>query len=427
LGIEPVDFSQRNFNITKGYKEFVKIIDRADQLVGKLTRTDIPYYVFIDELEAYRGENETFYRDLRLIRDLLFTVKRMNDIFGDGTKFLCSVRLEILNAINRFIQSKQVHKIMQGYDERLTWGYTNTNSFNHPIIGVLLRRIQNAEEKEKGYPVDEKDIIRRWFVANVYNTHICTYILDNTWHKPRDIVRLLLAAQSKNSRKFSIFNQNTFETFMPVYSEQCLVEVREEMCALYTPEEIENIFGCLQGFKVIFSYDEIRNRAQRLYPDSTFAKNTNAVLTDMYRIGVIGNTCNGNTRWEYKGQYKLYIDKPWKIIIHRSLRIALSVSVRGDRRFNRSGKNRSEEHEERKIYQVEIKDIKYRYLLVTFDKDGCICKGYISMNKCGIQGVKEGELGEYFSKGAILNANLIEYDRYNRNWKMHTVNDSFSI
>lgn len=59
---------------------------------------------------------------------------------------------------------------------------------------VLLRRIENSEEKVLGRPVSETDIIREWFVQNVYNKHICTYILDNTWHKPRDIVRLLLAA-----------------------------------------------------------------------------------------------------------------------------------------------------------------------------------------------------------------------------------------
>ena len=77
LDIEPVDFSQRDFNMTQAYSKFVKIIDTAYELFQNLTRTDIPYYIFIDELEAYRGENITFYRDLRIIRDLLFEVKNL--------------------------------------------------------------------------------------------------------------------------------------------------------------------------------------------------------------------------------------------------------------------------------------------------------------------------------------------------------------
>ncbi len=180
LEIEPVDFSQQNFNMSEAYLKFIKIVDNAYDLLQKLKRTDIPYYIFIDELEAYRGEDSTFYRDLRLIRDLLFEVKKINDTFQSGTKIICSVRPEIVTSITRFIQAKQLHKIMQGYDERLNWEYTNTNSFKHPIMRVLLRRIENSEEKVLGRPVSETDIIREWFVQNVYNKHICTYILDNT-------------------------------------------------------------------------------------------------------------------------------------------------------------------------------------------------------------------------------------------------------
>lgn len=209
IGIEPLDLSKPHFNNTASYGDFIKIIEKADELVLSVTRTDIPYYIFIDELEAYRSDNDVFYRDLRMIRDLLFTTKRMNDTFRRQTKFICSVRLEIINSINRFVQSNQLHKIMQGYDKRLTWEYTNTNSFKHPIISILTRRIEMAEAKA-GMPIFPQDeLIKKWFVPQVYNMHICTYILDHTWHRPRDIVRLILAAQSKNSRNFCLFNQNT--------------------------------------------------------------------------------------------------------------------------------------------------------------------------------------------------------------------------
>ncbi|WP_328587802.1 P-loop ATPase, Sll1717 family [Konateibacter massiliensis] len=336
IGVEPLDLSKPHFNNTASYGDFIKIIQKADDLILNVTRTDIPYYIFIDELEAYRSGSDVFYRDLRMIRDLLFTTKRMNDTFRERTKFVCSVRLEIVNSINRFVQSNQLHKIMQGYDKRLTWEYTNTNSFKHPIISILIRRIEMAEEKAGIVNSTQHDLIKRWFVSQVYNTHICTYILDNTWHRPRDIVRLILAAQSKNSKRFYSFNQNAFETFMHVYSKQCLVEVQEEMRALYTAEEIDCIVQCFRGYKTIFSYDEINERVGKLFPNTFLTEKLVTVLNDLYRIGFIGNYLNKDTatQWEYKEKYSLLIDSPWKMIIHPSLNVELSISGRKDKHFN---------------------------------------------------------------------------------------------
>ena len=421
--IEPIDFTQCNFNQAKNYSEFVTIIEKADSLAKSLKRTDIPYYIFIDELEAYRGANDTFYRDLRMIRDLLFTVKWMNDIFLDGTKLVCSVRLEILNAINRFIQSNQLHKIMMGYDERLIWEHTNTNSFSHPIIGVLLKRIQNAEEKATSLPVKQADIIRNWFKPTVYNTHICSYILDNTWHKPRDIVRLLLSAQSKNSKNFSIFNQNTFDTFMPAYSKQCLVEVQEEMRALYEAEEIENIFNCLQGYKMIFSFQEIFERAKTLYPTSVLAKDPCTVLSDMYRVGVIGNYLNKDhsPRWEYKEQYKLIIDSPWKMIVHPALRIELAVNSRIDRYIDDRKTEIKKTDSNHNIVFATVEEIRDRYILVSFNKDGCNQNGYIFMKNLGINSAEEGKLSSLVSLGQTVKAELMGYANYIACWLMRVV------
>ena len=420
VSIEPVDFSRRDFHRTKSYSEFVKIIEKADSLSKLIKRTDVPYYVFIDELEAYRGEDDTFYRDLRMIRDLLFTVKRLNDVFRDGTRIICSVRLEVLNAINRFVQPNQLHKIMQGYDERLIWEHTNTNSFHHPIIGILLKKIQNAEMKQSPSEITRANIIKKWFVPTVYNTHVCSYILDNTWHKPRDIVRLLLAAQSKNSRNFSVFNQNTFDTFMPTYSKQCLVEVQEEMRALYTSDEIECIFNCLQGFKVIFSFEEISQRAKALYPKSVLANETYTVLNDMYRVGIIGNYLNKehSPRWEYKEQYKLLIDAPWKIIIHPALRIELAVNGRIDRYVNKKSKIQKNSIRKSNTFAATIEEVRDRYILVSFIKDGHKQNGYIFMKNLGLNTVEEGTLDSLFHVGQTINAETIGYANYISRWLM---------
>ena len=362
-----------------------------------------------------------------MIRDLLFTVKRMNDLFRSGTKFLCSVRLEVINAINRYVQPNQLHKIMQGYDERLIWEYTNTNSFRHPIIDVLIRRIQIAEEKHRGVAIEKDEIIKQWFPSNVYNKHICSYILENTWHKPRDIIRLLLSAQSKNSRNLSSFNQNAFETFMPVYSKQCLVEIKEEMRALYTAEEIEQIFSCLQGYKATFSYNDIVSRANRLYPDSVFSRNSYTVLKDMYRIGVIGNLSPNyrSSRWEYKEQYGLYIDSPWRITVHPSLRIELSLSGRANtvKVFPDTDKHvrLPEENVEHGIYAATVKYIGYSCLFVDFKKNGKAERGIIDINQLHGRTVEAGKLDNAFFVGESLSVEILDFDKRILHWYLRMV------
>ena len=133
-----LDLQKAKSEETENYKLFVKIINEADELFLNLKRTDIPYYIFIDELEAYYGDEAVFKRDLRLIRDLIIVVKKFNQIFvrekNVKTKVICSVRTEIINSINRFAVSKEINKITSGFEVPLIWNYTNTNSFNHPIM-----------------------------------------------------------------------------------------------------------------------------------------------------------------------------------------------------------------------------------------------------------------------------------------------------
>ena len=65
----------------EAYAMFMQTIDNASEHFVKLTKTNIPYYIFIDELEAYYSDLKIFKRDLTMLRDLLFVVKEINNIF----------------------------------------------------------------------------------------------------------------------------------------------------------------------------------------------------------------------------------------------------------------------------------------------------------------------------------------------------------
>ena len=81
-----IDFKDSKMEESASYRTFIQIIDDADELFKNLKRTDIPYFIFVDELEAYFGDETVFKRDLRLIRDLIFTAKKMNMVFAQKSQ-----------------------------------------------------------------------------------------------------------------------------------------------------------------------------------------------------------------------------------------------------------------------------------------------------------------------------------------------------
>lgn len=346
--VEPkaeLDFSLAKVQESKNYRLFVQIIDSADELFGQLERTDIPYYIFVDELEAYYGEEKVFKRDLRLIRDLIFTVKKINSVFAKDrsviSKVICSVRTEILNAINRFVITKELNKVTSGYEVPLIWDYTNTNSFGHPILKILTKRIEYAE-KENGSNLNEKELIKKWFPERINGSEPANYLLNNSWCKPRDIVRLILAAQNCLGSSNSCFSQATIDLCHKKYSTDSLIEIKEEMRALYSSEEINLIISCLTGFRSVFTIDDLKFHIKRYFRESILENKLNIILDDLYRLGIIGNfsPISKSFRWQHKGDDGLILSKEWKIMIHVALQNALSVNRKHDR-ANNDNKNSS--------------------------------------------------------------------------------------
>lgn len=62
----------------EAFRNLVDIVDKCEELFQKLTPSGTPYYIFVDEMEAYYGDVELLKRDLTLIRDMLFTIHRIN-------------------------------------------------------------------------------------------------------------------------------------------------------------------------------------------------------------------------------------------------------------------------------------------------------------------------------------------------------------
>lgn len=403
----------------KQYSIFVELIEEATNILSTLTRGSIPYYIFIDELEAFYGEKEILIRDLKMLRDLIITTKKLNVYFDQCgfTKFkiICSVRTEILNSITRFIPGKEINKITSGYECNLIWDYNNTNSYNHPIFKIWLRRIQMAEKKNNNF-LSFEEIYKKWFPEKIDNVEVVNYILNSSWSKPRDIVRFLTATSNCLHSASTSYTQAVFDASMKEYSKESMKEIIEELIALYSSEEINKIINCLTGFKPTFSYSEIKNRIDVLFKGTFIENNLVAILTDLYRLGILGNysLSSKNHRWQHKSDDRIVIDDDWLIVVHRALHKALSLSVRYGRK--RSSMAYIDKIKSGEIVDVRVNRINKFFLLVEFYVDSIKQSGSVHISELSYDYVND--INQFANIGDRFKAKVLNYNNKYNNWNI---------
>lgn len=398
--------------------KFIELVTLAETLLGKVKKTDIPYYLFVDELEAYFGDEQIFHRDLCLIRDMIFTIKRINSIFASAEmsniKIICSIRTEIVNSISRNIVTKEMNKVVSGFEVPLRWNYNNTNSFSHPILQILLRRIFISEHNNGKRT--EKELISDWFPDNIHEIDTASYILNNSWCKPRDIVRLITAAKGSLENESEKFSTAVFLALRKQYSLDSLEEIKEELRALYSTEDIEMIINCFNGFKSCMSVNELKERVEQLFKDTVLDKHFMQVLQDLYRVGIIGNCIPrlNMYRWNYKGDDGIIISDEWKIVVHQGLQAALSLGRRQDHYFQSKQPPRIGN-----IVNVTIESLNKSFLNISFLHYGKKQLGCIHISEISDKYIEN--LQDLFSAGDSLEAKIIEYDKKYSKWALSLI------
>lgn len=415
-----VDFQKTT---SDNYHKFLCLIDEAESFLSEVTRTDIPYHIFVDELEAYYGETEFFIRDLAMIRDLVFTVKRINTIFAGSnmlkTKIICSVRSEILNAISRFIVPKEINKITSGFSVPLIWNYSNSSSHAHPIIQIILKRIAVCSEIE--YENKGLDIYKKWFPEQIHEMEAANYILNNSWCKPRDMVRLITSAQSSLHNGLAYFSQVVFDSSSKSYSTESLQEIKEELRALYTAEEIDDIITCFTGYRTTFSVRDIKKRIAENFQDSILCTKFRQVMEDLYRLGFLGNYLPVSQlyRWQHKGDLQVILTDEWRLCIHYGLHNALSIG----QRFNKA-LNRGIEAQIGDVADFIVNDVGVSFVFGEFKINEFTYKGSVHISKFGKRGYGYiRRLSDIVQDGDRYKVILLKYNDQHSSWDLDIVSE----
>jgi hypothetical protein len=306
-----------------------------------------PLYIYFDELEAFYHTPEQHKRDQRMVRDLLFTIAAMNDRFraaGLPIHILGAVRSEVIDSMGSLGQ--EVDRLVHDKGFLISWHHSN-RSVSHPLIEIITKKIRMSENAAG--LVQSKDPIGSYFPKAVDGLLIEAFLLDKSFYKPRDIVWRLSLAQ-KLFPNDTFFSRDVLHDTEAEYSGKLWDEVRYELSATYSDDEINVIEMVLAGGAAAFEISQIEQRFDEARKFSRTIgtlldrRSVREIMTDLYRLGAIGNafrtSADGNqirNRWVFRGDPTLLTEK--RMEIHSALLKRLSA-VASRRRGKRGGQGR---------------------------------------------------------------------------------------
>lgn len=302
---------------------FYDAIKFADKLFCSLQKRAHKYFICIDELEAYNSNRKIFIRDLAMIRDLIITTKRINSLLAlngkKNIKVILSVRNEIIRSITRELPGLEYNKDLEGFAERISWSESKIDFIYHPLTSIWMRRISDSLRKY-GEEYSDLEIYKEMFPDIIGIDKTIDFVIDRTWQKPRDIIRLMSCLHNKVNENAYYYEPKDFAKAMAEYSRQSKDELIEELEAIYTSTEVDRIFISLTAYKKYYSKDELIIRLNSKVIKYHKNLDANKIIDDLYRTGILGliNLNSGDEFWAYTGQSPLEDDN-WKYLVHRGL------------------------------------------------------------------------------------------------------------
>lgn len=311
---------------------FNDLVRRADQAFGELTPDTQRLNLFFDELELNFSSSKLYQRDSRLVRDLILSIEKLNGVAKGKGFNLClyaAVRSEVLNSVAAL--GKEINKPMSDFGTEILWNRSGLDATQQPLLHIIEQRINNARLENGAPALNSIELWNQYFPKEVHHKRPQVYILHNSWYRPRDVVRLLIAAQEQYPDETS-FSLHALEAVRKKYSSASWVEMTEELKAKYKASDIDGIKYIFYGFKQISTLSEVITRAEAVAADhietSGLLKKSaiKNILKDLYRIGIIGNIDKSREkmRFSFRGDDEILFDHD--IFVHNALKAHLSIS-----------------------------------------------------------------------------------------------------
>lgn len=310
--------------------KFGNLVRQADELFAKLRPGLGILKVFMDEIELAVSTQKQYLRDVAIIRDLVLSIEKMNAVAKSSRlriSFIAGIRTEIINAIGSV--GKEINKPLSDFGININWSLSG-NIDSQPITEILVQRIYQAELEVYKKSEQSKDLIwSRYFPHKIFSESPKKFILQLTWFKPRDLVRLMNAIKTTYPNATEI-SEVELGGIRKEYSIQCWSELSEELAAKYSAQEIESIKQIFIGFKRVFTLEDFNNCVKQKsinFPDIEALINkykAASLLIDLYRVGILGNQIQSSEsshrnayQFFHRDDHNLLLSE--KMVIHNAL------------------------------------------------------------------------------------------------------------
>ena len=267
---------------------FKSLADTVIQFFSELSPIEDSIYVFVDELELSLKKCKQYERDIILIRDLVFAIQYLSETCienGFNVYFIAAIRNEVYKAVQSM--GTEINKPIHDFGIQISWLQKGGDIRDNPLLQMLKKRIAVSEQNKN--VESSKDIWKTYFAQEISNKKIYNYIINQTWNKPRDIIRLFSIIQNQFGEE-SFIDQRVFDAVKQQYSSESWEELVEALNANYTDKEIEGIRHVLTGISLPFSSKEFEDRIEKM-SDSFFEveclkkRKASHIIRDLYDVG----------------------------------------------------------------------------------------------------------------------------------------------
>jgi energy-coupling factor transporter ATP-binding protein EcfA2 len=286
--------------------------------------------IYFDELEFFISDDGDGERDRRMVRDLLFSVYSINNLFssaGIDVVACASVRSEILHSVTTTTQ--EISKLVSAFGVSLNWHNEDVDS--HPVLSIFENKIRNSEISLEGAYTE--DVWGEYFPQKVLGKDFKKYLLDSGMHRPRGVLlRLTAAAELAYGR--TRFTKDDFDNSEQKFGEDMLEEFMDEISATYDEPGRQAILSILRGKNYAFTREDILSRMNAVADKNKEVKRlrdrlgVDNLLRLLFRVGLIGNHFTNENKkvrqlWAVRGEANPLLEE--RFVLHQSVRAALST------------------------------------------------------------------------------------------------------
>lgn len=249
IGVE-YDFSKRASSGELGLADFNQI---ALSLLSEEHSAERIYFS-IDELVVsnFESKSDEFRVRMALIRDVLKVSNSLNNYFASrkiDINIICSLRPEVRDYLYNI--DADLSKFIDSCYISMDWDAVE--NINHPLIEVLYKKIQIGSPVPL-YIGDVPSLFSEDIDFTRPPMPIQIFMLRQSWHRPRDVVRFLKCYAGKNSRATN-FTRSGVSSMLDDYSRISARECFDEISVKYSSEITAKIRELIRK-KKYDSYDE---------------------------------------------------------------------------------------------------------------------------------------------------------------------------